>query len=927
MKNLKFYLTTTLISMFLLTSCGGSGGENGSKEKDNTPPIDATVDDFQFPAVTDIQLSTSVESESISVMGINVSVAVSVTGGEYSIDNQPFTSTIGEVTNGQTIRLKSTSASDYSSTQSVELTVGNLTRRFDITTIAADIEPDAFSFSAVTTPIFDQWFESDPIDIKGIQTNVPITVSNGEYSINNAEFTSENGVVNNGDKVIVRAQSASQGEVTTSATLTVSDISATFKVTTLEDKTAPTGELIFPFGKVMTQYETITVRGKADDENGISEVKVNGINAVSDDNFKNWTANIPLESGINELSISVTDKAENKIVLEDVFNTQVQRQAISKKPNGITIDNKGQFAYLINKNYNNIIKVNLITGNQELVSDFKRGEGVDFQSPSGIVIDPQDKTLYVIDYDIDALIKVDIKSGDRSVISSASKGTGELFNFPYSLSLDKKNNRVFTVDIDKGAIFEINLINGNRKVISSNTEGKIAKFYNLEAVTFDERTNKLYVADSGLNAIFKVDINTGKRISVHGSWIDGGGTFNKPVDIKLDKLNNRLLVLRRVTSYEKSETYQSAIISIDLVTGERKSLSISDINSPIKLESPSEFSLTKNNQKAYVIDYEHDGILEVDLKTGSEKLVSKPTGLYENRFKTSGIYNDKNNNRLILSSGRSGSLYSFDLKNATLTTLAEFESSDNTEKGKHLYRTTIDTLNNHLYEAILIPNYAIVKWDLSDPSNSELISSESKGTGSILRVASYPEINPITQKLYVYNSYKKIVEIDIKSGDREDIIGEGTNIPITTPRSYWLDSKLNRLFVANHLGNTLYEVNLTDKTYKPISGVDAGIGEGIEIRSPGRPVYDATNNNIYMSNYRNYEEGRHIIKIDLETGNREQIFTHSMGMGEKLVYSDVAVIPEKQLVFTKSGSGIIKLLDLVSGDRVSIFPSIQMKGQ
>lgn len=58
-------------------------------------PADVTPDAFSFSGVTGAELSTQYVSNPITLTGITGQTAVSITGGEYSINNEPFTTLTG----------------------------------------------------------------------------------------------------------------------------------------------------------------------------------------------------------------------------------------------------------------------------------------------------------------------------------------------------------------------------------------------------------------------------------------------------------------------------------------------------------------------------------------------------------------------------------------------------------------------------------------------------------------------------------------------------------------------------------------------------------------------------------------------------------------------------------------------------------------
>lgn len=112
---------------------------------------DTTPDAFAFTALTGKELSTSYESNTITVAGLNTSAAISIAGGEYYIvrnisessfgfdtayatPSPTWTSTWGTVYNGDVVKVRLTSAATYSTLASASLTIGTASATFNVTT-------------------------------------------------------------------------------------------------------------------------------------------------------------------------------------------------------------------------------------------------------------------------------------------------------------------------------------------------------------------------------------------------------------------------------------------------------------------------------------------------------------------------------------------------------------------------------------------------------------------------------------------------------------------------------------------------------------------------------------------------------------------------------------------------------------------------
>ncbi len=98
---------------------------------------------------------------------------------------------------------------------------------------SADTTPDPFSFTAVTGTAPSATVTSSPITVQGIDQTTSIATTGGEYSINGGTWTSTSGTVSLGNQVQVRLTAPTGYAQSSTATLTIGGISASFKVTTL----------------------------------------------------------------------------------------------------------------------------------------------------------------------------------------------------------------------------------------------------------------------------------------------------------------------------------------------------------------------------------------------------------------------------------------------------------------------------------------------------------------------------------------------------------------------------------------------------------------------------------------------------------------------------------------------------------------------
>ncbi|WP_051906777.1 multiheme c-type cytochrome [Methylomarinum vadi] len=198
---------------------------------------DKTPDAFQFVDQTDVPLSTLIDANTITVSGINTSISVAISGGEYSINGGAFTSASSKVNNGDSISVRQTSSGQYSTTTHAVLDLNGVSDSFDVTTLAnsTDTTPDTFSFIDQSDVALNTLVESNAITVGGINAATTISIDGGEYAINGGAYTSTSSSVNNGDQVVVRQASSANYATTTHATLAIGGVSDTFSVTTLAD--------------------------------------------------------------------------------------------------------------------------------------------------------------------------------------------------------------------------------------------------------------------------------------------------------------------------------------------------------------------------------------------------------------------------------------------------------------------------------------------------------------------------------------------------------------------------------------------------------------------------------------------------------------------------------------------------------------------
>ncbi len=163
-------ITTSTATSTVLTAGGVSGTFTST-----TLAGDAIPADFSFTDQTGVDLFATITSAPVTITDIDVAIPVVVTDGEYSSGcTNTYTSSPGNITNGQTLCVRQTSSFNSLTATSTTVTVGGVSRTFTSTTKAGDQTPDDFSFASQTGVALSTEVFANEITISGI--NSPVTV-------------------------------------------------------------------------------------------------------------------------------------------------------------------------------------------------------------------------------------------------------------------------------------------------------------------------------------------------------------------------------------------------------------------------------------------------------------------------------------------------------------------------------------------------------------------------------------------------------------------------------------------------------------------------------------------------------------------------------------------------------------------------------
>lgn len=198
----------------------------------------STPNVFTFTRVTNAALSTLLTSNTITVSGLgtDISVPVSITGGAYSQNGLSYVTTTGTALNGDTFAVQATSSADNATPVNVTLSLGTINSTYTITTLplVVDTTPDPFVFTNATNVALSTLSTSNMITVSGLDTGVaaPVSILGGAYSLNGAPYVTWSQTAVNGDTFTVQAISSASNSTAVNATLTIGTVSETFAITT-----------------------------------------------------------------------------------------------------------------------------------------------------------------------------------------------------------------------------------------------------------------------------------------------------------------------------------------------------------------------------------------------------------------------------------------------------------------------------------------------------------------------------------------------------------------------------------------------------------------------------------------------------------------------------------------------------------------------
>ncbi len=890
---------------------------------------DSTPDAFSFTDQTGVSLNTLITSGSIIVAGIDDVASISVTNGSYSIDGGPFVAVASTVANGQSVRVRVTSSSNaLTSTQTI-LTIGGVSDAFSVTTGVGDTTPNSFSFADQSNVELNALITSASVSISGFNGSSPISVVNGEYSVDSGSFTSANGIVTNAQSIRVRVQSSSSFSTTTQATLTVGGVSDSFEVTTAAIDTTPDSFTLIDQnaspGVQVTSAPTL-ISGV----NSPTPISISGGEyAINSDPFTSAVGNV--NSGdsvvIRVTSAGVVGSTVSALLtiggVADSFD--VTTQADLALPT----------ASIVFPSDTSLSDGQAVTIRGVAADDSSGVAAVSVNGVAATSVDGFANWIATVPLTIGNNV-LNVSVSDTATNTNSTADQIQIFNDqsnflsePREVAIDTANNRAWLIDKGRAAIIEINLTTGIRTVVLDSdaliTDPKVSIF-NPRSIVYDNVAEKLYVIDAETRSIWQFDLLSQSYTILSGRI---GGPFDtgthvpdfinvlsNPLSMALDRPNNRLLAVEQLGT-------NSRITAIDITTGARQF--ISNNTTPNNLEPlarPTSIVVDSINNRALVTD--ESDLIAVDLTTGARTLIAT---LGPFNISPVGIALDAANDRVFVVSSPLGTapekrILSVDLQTSAVTTF-----SGNTIPNSNIPLLTpmglaLDSVNNRLLVADRA-RQAVVEVSLIDGART-LMSDGLTSTPDGLNPLFEPRdivVDTANNRLIVADPFiahdgiatatrsTHLVEVDMSNGTRS-LLFPNRGIQFASYRALDLDPANDRVILL--AGFAVSEMNLLTEVDNVLSD-NSDPGPPLNLNTFGI-AYDAANNKAYVLLRSS------ILSVDLGTGVRTTLSSttvpsslNTWSNGTSLIFDDT----QNRLLLIDASEVTPKIIavDIITGAR------------
>jgi len=643
------------------------------------------------------------------------------------------------------------------------------------------------------------------------------------------------------------------------------------------DNTAPTVVITFPTATSLTRGDTVTVRGTASDPSGIADIIVNGINASTSDNYANWSVEISLSPGINNLTVTSLDNNANqdnqaalaviessevvhsfgKLTLDTVNNrTLVIGDGVISvvdldtgvrtifsgpntpnannpihSPSTLVLDVANNRALVTNSDDTqpSLVEVNLVTGVSTIISNNTTPDDTNsFSRPGGLVLDSANNRVLVIDFGLDAVLAVDLADGARTVISDNNMpNANHSLRAPAGIVLD--GDRALVVDAFLDAVLTVDLSTGAREILSNQTipdSNNVIDDLN-GGISLDSAANRILVTgsntgvndDQSLGVVMSVDLNTGVRtILSNESNPDNNNALREPEFLALDNANNRVLV-----------TDGSLLLAVSLSDGTRTIILDSGVpDSNNEFGRAGRLVLDSANNRALVLNdnFVDVALLAVDLSTGARTIFSdNSTPNSSNPLgEPQDLILDSANNRVLITDDNYAGVLAVDLATGARSIFSDNGIPDTNNPFDFPSEMVLDNVNNRALVINIISNFPnidnvmLLGIDLDTGVRTIISDNTVPNANNLLNSPQKMVLDSDNDRILVIDS-GTLLAVDLDTGTRTIVVSDLTSglNEITSAEGMELDSSNNRVLVVDAIERGVFAIDLTTGFVSKIS--------------------------------------------------------------------------------------------------------------
>lgn len=185
-----------------------------------TRAYDGTPNAFSFASALGV-VNGTVHTASAKITGFIDPVFASTTAGDISVSSSDspgeWTPNAVLIHPDQYLFVRLTASSDYGTTTTATVQVGDVATTFSVRTYDMDVAPDGFAFPSLAELALGEQVTSPPVHITGINAPATVTTSTGEVVTSHtttlpdpANWTSNAITITDGDYLFVRANASTQ---------------------------------------------------------------------------------------------------------------------------------------------------------------------------------------------------------------------------------------------------------------------------------------------------------------------------------------------------------------------------------------------------------------------------------------------------------------------------------------------------------------------------------------------------------------------------------------------------------------------------------------------------------------------------------------------------------------------------------------------